>query len=457
MNSYVFVSALLATGLLLIGAMQLSSFGQGLGFNESRSVVVGDKRVSVTLDMKPVFVTEDDKVGSVVIRLREVNNNSTIPQVTFQIKIMRASQLLLDERFHSQDGIVSLRFERADTEKVEVIGNRESLYNAVVADQGNPAVIRGRVLDGGLYHYSITVLSMRQYENKLNQPLNFDLYASIGKTSHYQLSDAEGKQRTLSVKTYYDQIKDLSYDSSARKVTFTMPLNWNADYLNQVPLVHEEVQIPRDFAELMSNSYIGTVNGVELSNSEVITDDYSYENIRTVHFVVGQDRLISIAQKQNPVQNTAVFMLMPRDIPKFPLQILSGKENFLLQIAWSPAVIEPDKSTKFIVTLRDPKTLDTIHNASADFVLLKDGKEIFRSHQSAPIGAIVQDYTFTKEQTGTILLLIENINNTGDSAPLLFTIVPEFPLGVIVTMVAVTTVLIVVTKVRSQFVKSSAG
>jgi len=63
---------------------------------------------------------------------------------------------------------------------------------------------------------------------------------------------------------------------------------------------------------------------------------------------------------------------------------------------------------------------------------------------------VVQDYTFTKEQAGSVLLLIENINNTGESAPLLFTVVPEFPLGPFVAMIAVISVVIAITKIRSR-------
>ncbi|MFQ5940351.1 MAG: hypothetical protein ACE5KA_01450 [Nitrososphaerales archaeon] len=447
--NYNLVSALLVFGALSIGVTQLPAFGQTLGFDESSSVIVNDKRVALTLEMRPLFVIEDDKDGSVVIRLREVNTNVTIPHVTYQIKMMRTSELLVDDRFHSHEGILSLRIEHTQTDKVEVIGNRESLYDAMIADLKNPAVVKGSILDGGLYHYNIMVLSMSEYENKLSEPLNFDLYASIGKTSPHEVLDADGKQHTLSIKTYYDQIIDHGYDSSSRVLTFRMPLNWNVNYLSQVPFVHEEVQIRQDFTELMSNSYLGTINSVELSNKEVMIDDYSYENTRTVHFMVGKDKLIRIAQKQKPDQNMAVFTLMPREVPKFPLEILSEKENFLLQIGWSPSVIEPQKPTKFIVTLRDPKTLDTLRHSSADLVLQKDGNEIFRGHHRAPIGAIVQDYTFTEEQSGTILLLVENINNTGESARLLFTVVPEFTSSPFVAMVAVLSAAIIIAKVRS--------
>ncbi|MEM2759396.1 MAG: hypothetical protein QXN83_00975 [Nitrososphaerales archaeon] len=437
--------------VILIGLLQQPIYGQALGFVESNSILVGNKRLSLTIDMKPAFL-DGETEGTSVIRLREIANDRTIPHVTFNIKLMRASELLFDEYFHSHDGMLSIRFEHVDNDRTQVIGSRESIYNAIVADSSSP-IVRGRVLGGGLYHYSVTVLSMEQYENRLVQPLRFDLYTSIGKTFNYQVFDSEQSARTLFIKTYYDQINDLQYSSSERKVAFTMPLNWNVNFLSQVPLIHEEVLIPLDFAELMSNSYTGTLNGVELSSREVIIDDYSYENIRTVHFVVPKDRLIAISQRLGPgaERNVATFTLAPSDVQKFPLEILSGREKFLLQISWSPPTIEPDRPTKFIVTIRDPNTLDTLQHARADFVLLKDGKEIFRKHHAAPIGAIVQDYTFSKDQTGTIMLNIQNINNSGDSAPLLLSVVPEFPAGVYAVSAVLIILAIAFARTRSVF------
>lgn len=447
MNSL--LGILLAAVILLIGMIQLPAHGQGLGFVESNSVVIENKRVSVTIDMKPVFVTENDKEGSVTIRLREVNTDSTVPHVTYHVKVTRASELLLDEKFHSHSGTVSLRLEHTD--EIEVIGERESLYNSVIADKENPAIVKGPILTGGLYYYNVSILSMREYENRLAEPLNFDLYTSIGKTSSIQVLDTDGRQSTLSIKTYYDDIENIEYDSSSKTVTFTMPFNWDPAFLANVPFIHEEVQFPRDFGELMVNSYIGTINGVELSNKEVMIDD-SLEDKRTVHFMMSKDRLMSVA-KQQKEQDVAIFTLAPREVPKFPLEILSNDENFLLQISWSPGIIEPRKSTKFIVTVRDPATLDTINHATADFVLLKDGKELFRNSHRAPIGAIVQDYSFTEEQGGTVQLLIENINNTGESASLLITVVPEFPLGQLVAMIGVISTVIAITKIKKIFTK----
>ncbi len=142
MNSSIPISLSIASGIiLLISAMQPYSFGQGLGFDESKWVLVDNKRISMTLNVEPVSLTKDENVGSVVIRLREINNDSTIPHVTFNVKIIRVGEILLDDRFHSHDGIVAIRFEHVDTERLEVFGNRESLYDAMNVNRDYPAVV----------------------------------------------------------------------------------------------------------------------------------------------------------------------------------------------------------------------------------------------------------------------------------------------------------------------------
>lgn len=445
----------LASGIFLVTIAQSPAFGQALGFDESRTFAIDNRRLSVTLEMRPLFITEDTQESTATIRLREVNTDATVPHVTYHVKIVRSGELLVDDRFHSHEGTLLFRFENADT-KDELTGERESLYDAIIADRQNPVIIKGP-LYGALYHYEISIISMREYDNRLAQPFYSNLYANIGQDFHHIVIDRDGNEHTLTIKTYYDQILDLEYDASTNAIIFTMPLEWDVEYLNRVPFIHEEVLIPLEFAELISNGYIGILNGMELSTREVMIDDYSYENTRTVHFVVTNDKLKRIALTQQPTENIAVFTLLPMETPKFPLEILSGREDFLLQVSWSPAVIEPDKPTKFIITIRDPVTLDTFRFGTADFVLLKDGREIFRQSHTAPIGAIVQDYTFTQDQTGSVLLLIENINNTGDSAPLLFTVVPEFPFGSLIAITAVTSMVIVATKIRTKLNSQLVG
>ena len=73
---------LIVSGVLLFSTMQLPSFGQGLGFDESRQILVDGVRIYVTLDMKPVFLEEDDRVGTAFISIREVNTDTTIPHIT---------------------------------------------------------------------------------------------------------------------------------------------------------------------------------------------------------------------------------------------------------------------------------------------------------------------------------------------------------------------------------------
>ena len=47
----------------------------------------------------------------------------------------------------------------------------------------------------------------------------------------------------------------------------------------------------KDFAEFLSPSYTGYVNDIKLFKSSVTVDDYTYDDERTVHFVLLQDHL----------------------------------------------------------------------------------------------------------------------------------------------------------------------
>ena len=112
-----------------------------------------------------------------------------------------------------------------------------------------------------------------------------------------------------------------------------MPFTWEHTYVDQVPVLHLEVQFPKTIEELQTNSYRGTLNGRELEAQAVIIDDYTSEQNRIVHFVVNNAMLHRFAEKISDSE-IAVFTLAPTEKPKFPLDILSlPGEKFLFQLS----------------------------------------------------------------------------------------------------------------------------
>ena len=93
------------------------------------------------------------------------------------------------------------------------------------------------------------------------------------------------------MKSYFDKISNFEYNSETKQVTFEMPFDWSEKQMSHIPVVHEEVHFPKDFAELLSPGYVGQVNGIDLFKSSVVVDDYTEEDERIVHFVLLQDHL----------------------------------------------------------------------------------------------------------------------------------------------------------------------
>ena len=263
---------------------------------------------------------------------------------------------------------------------------------------------------GGLYHITV-VIEKNSPGLAAVSDQKFDLFVSIGTSYMFGVQTPQGEKQMV-VKTYYDEISNFNY--SNKTIKFEMPFTWEHTYVDQVPVLHLEVQFPKTIEELQTNSYRGTLNGRELEAQAVVIDDYTSEQNRIVHFVVNNAMLHRFAETISDSE-IAVFTLAPAEKPKFPLDILSlPGEKFLFQLSWGPDIIETGIPTTFVMNIQDPTTGDLIRGSSFDLVLIQDGNEIHSNHMSSDFGTYSYDYTFSK--AGTVTLAANNINSQGESS-----------------------------------------
>ena len=390
-----------------------SAYGHGLGFDESIPVVISGKQVSVETTLSPFYI-EGVQGGQPVftVRAHEPATNSTITGTDFRVTVRLQNEILLDQRFSSSDGLVVANLIPDDIQTAQVNG-RPASGEPVQVSQDNPAEVRSRILaDGGLYHVAVT-LEKTSTGLQLEQDRTFDLYVSISKTQEFEV-ETQQRPQTISIKTYYADVDNLEYDQNSGRLAFSMLFDWSSQYVSQVQLVHMEVEFPKAIENLQSNGYSGTINGRDLAPGDVLIDDYSYPNTRVVHYVLNSNRLSSIAETAKG--NSMDFVLLPTTIPKFPLDLLSTTEKYDWQVAWGPEVIETGVLTTFAMNIQDPATTDLVRNASFDFVLTKEGREVHRQHLSSNQGIFSHEYTFA--EPGTYRLAAEKINGGSESAQL---------------------------------------
>jgi hypothetical protein len=403
---------LLLVTIIIISSIAIA-YGHGLGTDISPPITISDKEVSVEASINPTFL---DQVPSseptfIVRALDDPTRNSTIPGIDFRIVVELNNEILLDQRFRSSDGVVKANLiPDRNIQGWEINGQAKPNEHTEVS-QSNPVELQSRILTaGGLYHIMVIIEESSaglavQFDQK------FDLFVSIGTSYMFGVQTPQGEEQMV-VKTYYDEITNFDY--SNKTIKFEMPFTWEHTYVDQVPVLHTEVQFPKTIEELQTNSYRGTLNNRELEAQAVVIDDYTSEQNRIVHFVVNNAMLHRIEETLDDSE-TAVFTLAPAEKPRFPLDILSlPGEKFLLQLSWGPDIIETGVPTTFVMNIQDPATGDLLRGSSFDLVLIQDGNEIHSTHMSSEFGTYSYEYTFSK--AGTVTLAANNINSQGESA-----------------------------------------
>ncbi len=403
------ISVVLAALLILSIS---NAYGHGLGFDESIPVLIAGKQVSVEATLKPASIEEVQKTQPVfTVRAHEPNSNATIAGMDYRVRVESKNELILDQRFRSSDGLVLAKLVPDKNAAGAQVNGQPASSNPVDVGQSLPAEIKSKMLsDGGLYHVAVT-LEKTSTGLQLQEDRTFDLYLSVSKVQDFQVETAGGPQ-TMSVRTYYDEVTDFSYDQTTKTISFSMPFNWSLEYVNQVQVLHMEVQFPKSFPDLQVNGYRGILNGQELTSESIQIDDFTYEDKRLVHFVISNSKLVSMADSAKG--DKAVFTLSALEIPKFPMDLFSNNEKYLWQLSWGPEIIRTGAPTTFVMNLQNPTTGDLVRNSSFDFVLTKDGEEVHRQRLSSNLGTYSYQYTFL--QPGTYRLAAQNINGEPESA-----------------------------------------
>jgi hypothetical protein len=181
------------------------------------------------------------------------------------------------------------------------MGNKIPFLQAFTGTESSPVVATGPIFsEGGFYHFIVRITSIdydRSFIPQDKQPV-YDGWLSVGSTINQQISLTDGKQIPVEIVSYYDDIKDFNFDPTRKQIQFTMPFDWNSTRLEQQKqvMVHQEVSIPKG-TPLASQSYAGTINGVDVTKNIMVDPSNSTKNV--VHFMLPKPAIIQIAEEVN--------------------------------------------------------------------------------------------------------------------------------------------------------------
>ena len=433
--------------LLIIMPTITQAFGHGLSIDTPPPVNYQGRDITITAEMLPAFYDDVSIDKQIKIRAFDSKTGENIKNVNFLIGLNYKDKMIFRNFFFTQNGDLPIKVYPTSEGEIEITGEKEPLLGGWTATDTKPIELRGPIFDsGGLFHLEIAVRTIDEPDNILDEPIKYDAYISIGQTTYHDQKTKDGQDVEFRVRSYYDTITNFEYDPNENTISFEMPFDWSEQNISQIPYVHEEILFPKHVIDLLANSYTGQVNGINLFKSSISVDDYSVEDGRIVHFVILQDhlRVLRDAQKKSgELPNYIKFKLVASDEIKFPLTAKTKNEQFQVDLSWDPPVIQPDQKTKFIFTIRDPTTLATKQNSVYDFVIFQNGKEIHRDSGKAVIGGGFEDFTFTEDQTGPIIIRFEKIAGTSASTQFALVVVPEFgPLVILILILTMSFIII---------------
>ena len=409
-----------------------AAFGHGLGLETIPSVVVGDKEISITVEIPSYYDETNER--QVIVTATDKQTKETVPNVTYLIGLYRGGDMIFRNYFFTDDGKLSITVKSAvSDETIQIHGKQKSFLDAWYGTSEDPLEITGPVFESsGLYTFEIEIRTIDDPTNIVEDLGVHNADITIVGVSEFVERDAADNDVQFRVKSYFDTVDSFRYDPINKVVTFEMPFDWSEKQIFHIPVVHTEVHFPKDFAEFLTPGYYGKVNGVKLFKSSVSVDDYTEDSERIVHFVLLTDNIKyvknQLKQSDDSIGDKMIFTLETNPDVNFPVSAWTRDESFQVDLYWDPLEISPDQTTRFIFTIRDAATAEPLRNSNFDFVILQNDKQIHRESKNAQIGGGFIDYTFTEDQGGPTVIRFENIRGTGLSTEFGIVVSPEFGL-----------------------------
>ena len=419
-----------------------TAHGHGLGL-ETIQQNVSNKKISITTQIIPTEFAKSTQKQIVMTITDSITTQNT--DAVLLIALYHEGNQVLREHFATTNGIIRINITPSDGQ-IDTSGQKENTFDAWYGTESDPLEITGPILNsGGLYRFDVEIKSL---DSQVVQNQAFSTYITSVTSHSYEEQDKDGNKVAFNIKSYYDKVSGFDYSPETNSISFDMPFDWSEQNISHTEVVHEEIHFPKEFADFAVPSYSGTINGIELFKSAITIDDYSIEDQRIVHFVLSQDavRYLKQTQKSQGIDNPQgmKFVLEVGDKIVFPVVAMTRDESLQVDLSWEPETIEPEKNTKFIYTFRDGKTGELLRNTSYDFVILQNGKELYKKSANAQIGGDYSDYTFLESQKGQTTIQFNNLRGTNQGTEFSIMVVPEFgPLAILILSVSIVSIIVV--------------
>ena len=304
------------TAILVIPAVAAQSVsGHGLGGDQAPPISFAGMEVTVRTDITPADITIDE-IDDVNMKIRffDTLTDTTLEKVTYRVEMWRGGDLLARNLFYDLDGNLDVEI-RPNPECNEESLSKCTIYGGsqhvsapgALFVYGVPCngenydicarpTITGPIFEkGGLYNVRIDIVGATSPKIQLAEELSYETFVSVAQEQSFVIQTAHAEEVPVIIKTYYDDVKNFEFDPLDNSMTFDMAFDWSSEYVDLVPVVHEEVRVPKSFVPYAEGKqFQGYVNGVEIDQRALLNDPYSFEDTNIMHFLITNSELQKI-------------------------------------------------------------------------------------------------------------------------------------------------------------------
>ncbi len=331
-----FTLLLTVVGIFAISIALPNAFGHGLGGDQAPPLSFGDMEVTVRTELSPSDITVGEiDSANMQIRFFDTLTDTNLDKVTYRVEVWQSDELLARNLFYDLDGRLDVKLKpQTGCDEINLIdctvyyGSEHVSAPGALFVQGQEctdenldvcgrATISGPVfVKGGLYKIRIDIEAATSPRTVLANLLSYETFVSVAQEQNFMIQTANAEEVPIIVKTYYDDVDNFVFDQSDNSISFDMPFDWGPDYVDLVQVVHEEVRVPKTFTPYAEGTqFKGYVNGVEIDQSALLNDPYSYDDTNIIHFLISNSEL----QKINETLGSDNYDNLQMDLKLVPL------------------------------------------------------------------------------------------------------------------------------------------
>ena len=448
------IVVVVVTVILLTSSYVSSAYAHGLGKETVGPKNIGDMLVYLEVNLQPEMRYADELVDmELTIKAIDKSTESTLKGVAYSIDIKKfgSESTMLSERFHAVDDTLRIVFKPEKDKPLSIEGSKDSM--GYMSSKDESVVVKGNVfIDAGLYVLDIDILAIG--DDLLQTPVRFVSKITVSEHKTWRIAEGNlnGSIETIS---YFDTISILNVDRSDSEIRIEAisNFNWDKEFVKDIPLLHFEYYIPKEFRDLADKEFKGYINGIE----EPIQVDRAAEGYVVIHYMTPNSRLMRIADNVTYMGDRLVFALLAYgkaevieptpgmiDINDLefsePIQVKSSRGTFVMEFRYAPLEPHIDKPLVIKLKLYDAD-MNPVESMRYDIMLYDSrGEHIDKSHRSVQTR---DTQIYSIDRPDTYRVVVTNINKSGESASFTVTVVPEFPVAVIVMGIALMGMLII--------------